>query len=167
MKVFVEEQRFTQWWLYFIIALTIIILLVKEKFSIKDNESVGSLVFSMIILSLILVLFLLLKLTTKIDERGIKYKFEPFHFSSKLIAWNDISKCYVRKYKPIIEYGGWGLKGGTFWNKSKGVAYNVKGNIGLQLVLKNGKKILIGTQQENDLKRVLLTYKYKIIDNEN
>ena len=35
------------------------------------------------------------------------------------------------------------------------LAYNVKGKMGLQLVLKNGKKILIGTQKTEELKQIL------------
>jgi hypothetical protein len=39
-------------------------------------------------------------------------------------------------------YGGWGIKRGI-----GGLAYNVSGNQGLQLVLTDGRKILIGTQK--------------------
>ncbi len=36
------------------------------------------------------------------------------------------------------------------------LAYNVKGKMGLQLVLKNGKKNLIGTQKAEELKQILV-----------
>ena len=39
-----------------------------------------------------------------------------------------------------------------------------KGNIGLQIDLKNGKKILIGTQKKEDMQRVIDKYKNKIIN---
>ncbi len=73
----------------------------------------------------------------------------------KKIAWSEVSNAYVRNYDPIGEYGGWGLKGGSFWNKSKGKAITISGGVGIQLEFKNGKKLLIGTQKENDVKRVL------------
>lgn len=167
MKVFIEEQRFTQWWIYTILLLPIPISLIKTNLSTKNTELTDSLVFSFITLLLVIVLFFMLKLKTRIDEKGIQYRFFPFHFSNKLITWNEIENVNVRKYNAITEYGGWGLKGGVLWNKNKGVAYNVKGNMGIQLILKNGKKILIGTQKENDIRRIIQTYNNKIRNHEN
>ncbi|PQJ80922.1 hypothetical protein BTO18_05610 [Polaribacter porphyrae] len=90
------------------------------------------------------------------------YQFFPFHWKLKLITWDKISTAYVRIYDPIGDYGGWGLKGGTLWSKSKGRAINVSGDIGIQLELKNGKKLLIGTQKKSEAERVLETYQSKI-----
>ncbi|APG66435.1 hypothetical protein LPB136_06055 [Tenacibaculum todarodis] len=78
------------------------------------------------------------------------------------IPWKEIEKAHVRTYDPITEYGGWGLKGGAFWNKKNGKAINISGDIGIQLELKNGKKLLIGTQKENEANQVLKTYQDKI-----
>jgi len=39
--------------------------------------------------------------------------------------------------------------------KKAGVAYNISGNMGLQLELKNGKKILLGTRKPTELEDVL------------
>jgi hypothetical protein len=38
-------------------------------------------------------------------------------------------------------------------------AYNVKGNIGLQLGLKNGKKLLLGTQKGAEIEAALKNVK--------
>jgi hypothetical protein len=59
-------------------------------------------------------------------------------------------KCYVRKYKPLAEFGGWGLRFGV-----SGKAYNISGNKGLQLELTNNKKLLIGTQKPEELSEAL------------
>ena len=166
MKVFVEEQRFTQWWLYLILLLPIFILLVEFKLN-NGTDSVASLIVGLLGLLFIILLLVVIKLRTKIDEIGIHYQFTPIQFSEKHILWKDIRKCYVKKYNPLVEFGGWGFKGGVFWNVNKGTAYNVKGNIGLQLHLKNGKKFLIGTQKESEIKRVLQTYAHKISNHEN
>ena len=58
----------------------------------------------------------------------------------------------MRTYKPIVEYGGWGLRSGVF---GSGQAFNVYGNIGLQLELKNRKKLLIGTQKKYEIEKAL------------
>ena len=49
-----------------------------------------------------------------------------------------------------MDYGGWGIKYGL-----KGLAYNISGNFGIQLELKSGSKILIGTQKPDEVKKLL------------
>lgn len=165
MKVFKEEQRFTQSWLIALLLISIIvpiILITKEYLEENSSMTTNEFVLTLagILISLSFIFFF--KLTTRIDESGIHYQFFPFHFSLRLIKWSEINKAYVRTYDPITEYGGWGLKGGSLWNSKKGKAINVSGDIGIQLELKNGKKLLIGTQKENDAKRVLESYQSKI-----
>jgi hypothetical protein len=116
-----------------------------------------SLLAMSVLLFLIVGLLLLIQLKTTVDEEGVHYQFIPFHFKQKTILWQDIKSAEVRKYAPLKEYGGWGIKG--YSNKNK--AYNVKGNLGLQVVLKNGNKILFGTQKDEELKAFLKTKKQK------
>jgi uncharacterized protein YlzI (FlbEa/FlbD family) len=59
------------------------------------------------------------------------------------------------------EYGGWGLR--YSFNKKRGNAINVSGDIGIQLTLTNGKKLLIGTQKKEAVNRVLKTYNLKLV----
>ena len=94
-------------------------------------------------------------LQTKINVDGVFYKFGIIHFKFKHIRWDEIEKIYSREYKPIKEYGGWGIKGS--WKRGK--AYNISGNQGIQLELKNGKKILLGTQKPQEVDEILLKLK--------
>lgn len=161
MKIFKEEQRFTQLWLIILLVISIIIpliIILKEA----DKMTLGEFLMSSSVILLAPAIIFIFKLTTRIDEKGIHYKFFPFHLKYRCIVWTDIKDAYVRAYQPISEYGGWGLKGGRLWNESKGIAINVSGDIGIQLVLKNGKKILIGTQKKEHAKSTLENYKAKI-----
>lgn len=175
MKVFTEQQKFTQSFMWFVHILNFG-LLVLMSYALFQQLILGKpfgdkpapdvvLILSFLLVLAITVFLFMIKLTSRIDEKGINYQFFPFHFSMKKIEWNEIQKAYVRKYSPISEYGGWGIKGG-FLN-SKGKAINVSGNIGIQLELKNGKKLLIGTQKENEAKQVLKTYQSKISETGN
>lgn len=56
----------------------------------------------------------------------------------------------MRLYRPIKEFGGWGMR--TAFNGKNGKAYNVSGNVGIQLELKNGSKTLLGTQKGKEAK---------------
>jgi hypothetical protein len=165
MKIFKEEQRFTQLWLMVLLSVSLLMpagLIIQEYSKRNTKMTSNQFVFGLLAILASVLLIFIFKLTTRIDEKGIHYKFFPFHLKLKVINWNDISKAYVRTYDPIGEYGGWGLKGGLFWNKSKGKCINVSGDIGIQLELKNGKKLLVGTKKENEAKSVLETYKSKI-----
>jgi hypothetical protein len=169
MKIFLEEQKFTQLWLHILLIISFIVAAAIIVMDYKVATTNTNLVEPIIAFGTMLLVYLLifsLKLKTRIDENGIEFRFIPFHFSERSIHWNEIERVYTRKYDAITEYGGWGMKGGMFWRKSKGVAYNVKGDIGLQLELKNGKKILIGTQKEDEMKRALQTYSGKITNHE-
>ena len=163
MRIFKEDQRFTQTW---IIVLMTMSLLVTIGILLKEYTSENSTTRTVELLSILgaflgvsLPIFFF-KLKTRIDEKGIHYQFFPFHRKYKSILWSEIQSAYVRKYDPISEYGGWGLKGGFF--RKKGKAINVKGDIGIQLELKNSKKLLIGTQMETEAKQVLATYQNKL-----
>ena len=165
MKIFKEEQRFNQPWLIILILISLLVPIgVVIKTYIEDPNTLTTSELLSIIGFIILafaVLFLF-KLSTRIDEKGIHYQFFPFHWSYKTITWNAIDNAYVRTYNPLREYGGWGIRGTALWNtSSKGKALNVSGNIGIQITLKTGKNLLIGTQYEENAKSTIATYKLK------
>ncbi|WP_117884475.1 hypothetical protein [Aureibaculum luteum] len=165
MKIFKEQQRFSQWWIYIIIAASLLFMvipvLVNSNDISNDIAAKTSLIISILLIAGAVILIRMMTLHTRIDDKGIHYRFTPFQGKKYLIVWNDISNVYVRKYNAITEYGGWGFRGYIF--KSGGKAFNVMGNRGIQIVLKNGKKMLIGTQKEVEAERILDVYKSKII----
>ncbi|MFL3027805.1 MAG: hypothetical protein ACJZ1O_05900 [Candidatus Neomarinimicrobiota bacterium] len=138
---FYETQQFRQLWVWTIILLVMFALITPIFFGV-----IG------IILSIVLVsfsfgfifLFWKMKLITTIKEDGINIIFVPF--TNFIIPFSKIKYYKIREYRPIIEYGGWGIR----FNKS-GKAYTVCGTTGLQISLLNGKEILIGTQRPDPI----------------
>jgi len=156
---FREVQKFTQLWLWILIIaplLYFIWLLLIEKQSLagtSDNISpIWQNLLVLLFVSLIPLLFYLTSLRTIIDKAGISLRFFPFQFKYHSIPWESIKNYEIREYKALREYGGWGIR---YAGKEKGKAYNVKGNKGLQLTLKNGNRILIGTQKAELLEAFL------------
>ncbi len=152
METFKETQRFSQWWLK---AILFIPLFEGLAFMLSDYQNKGeiqrdSVIFLAIVLVVVLFIYMC-KLVVDINEKGISYQFWPLQLKHKQIEWNDIEKAYIRKYEPLWEYGGWGIRG-SFKN---GKAYNIKGDIGLQLELKNGMRVLIGTGEQQKLESYL------------
>ena len=155
--LFAETQKFKQWWIWMIligINGTILFgiyqqLFLDQQFGNNPLSDVG-LIVTGIFISLLTIVFLLFKLETQIKEDGIYVRFFPIHISFRFYTWESISKLEVREYKPIRDYGGWGIRG---FRKNR--ALNVSGNIGLQLEFKDGKKLLIGTTKSDELSDVI------------
>ncbi|MBD2756772.1 hypothetical protein [Spirosoma validum] len=89
-------------------------------------------------------------LATTISVRGIAYQFHPFQRKPTCIPWREIKACYVRKYSPLKEYGGWGYR-----NYPKNSAFNVSGNTGIQIVLHTKEYVLLGTNKGDQAQRVI------------
>ena len=150
---FKEEQKFTQWWLWLILIPVGMLpifgiykqLILEEQFGDKPMSDLGLIVFSIFVFSFI-GFFFIMKLKTSIDKNGIQMIFFPFRRIR--VEWNEIKNMKVVNYGFV---GGWGIR---FWPKY-GTIYNVKGNKGLAIELKNGKKFLIGTQKEAELNNVV------------
>lgn len=174
MKIFKETQRFNQWWLIALLVLTLIVVVynfIKELQVIEsggDSKITTTIVFGMVTIGVVYLIFSM-KLKTRIDETGITYQFSPIHLKPKKITWTELNKCYVRKYSPIKEYGGWGFRGvikpKIFGVRGKGKAYNISGNTGIQLEFNDGGKLLIGTQESEKAKRVIKRYSDKLNTN--
>lgn len=163
---FAEKQYFRQWWILIAIIpapVIIIVAIIQQMVLGKpfgNNPAPDSvLIITALVVILPSLLFFLVRLETKIDETGIYYRLFPFHLKKRRIGWNEISEAYIRKYNPIGEYGGWGLKGG----RKSGKAINVSGNMGMQLILKDGKKLLIGTSQPEQLRYILESAEKKFL----
>lgn len=131
-------------------------LILKKPFGNNPTSDTGLLIASLIPLSII-ILFSFISLGTEISESGVSYQFFPFQLRKITIPWANIEKAFVRKYNPITEYGGWGFRLGIF---GYGRALNISGNMGLQLVLKNGKRLLLGTKKPEEIEKAM----QKIID---
>jgi hypothetical protein len=151
--IFKEEQKFNKWVLWLIsIGLSAIPIwgiykqiITGGKFGNKPMSNSGLIFFAIFIFTLIALLWIM-KLETEIDKTEIRMKFIPF--IKRKINWKDV------KYAKTINYGfvgGWGIR---IWTRY-GTVYNTKGNKGLAIELKNGKKLVIGTQKEDEMNEVI------------
>jgi len=161
MKIFSEEQKFDQWWFRILIIAVMVVIIgstIPLIFTLEDMDTtvIVTLIATNILTAAILVFIgFFLKLETRIDEIGIHYSFYPIQRKHKTLNWHDIAAVYVRKYNAVAEYGGWGYRI-TFGKNGK--AFNVKGNLGIQIILKNDKKLLIGTQKEQEAQQTIERY---------
>jgi hypothetical protein len=161
-EMYKEVQRTVPWWVYLVTGGLGILALVFSFYMIKQSSSVeeiqrsvlASILIVLIPLVLIIILFSI-KLETMITAEGVYFRFFPFQFKFKHIPWPEITAATVRKYRPYSEFGGWGIR---FNFREKETAYCMNGNMGLEMVLKNGRKVLLGTQQPEEIGKAVMGY---------
>lgn len=153
-SVFREEQKLRQFWIWLIVIIIAGIswyafveqIVLKGEFGTNPAPDIVQIIL-WVIFGIIFPLFLpLTKLTTEVRDNWIYIQLFPFHLTPRRIDLAALKSYEVRKYKPIREYGGWGIRKGR-----QGTAYNMSGNKGVQLELYNGKHILIGSQKPEKL----------------
>lgn len=150
-RIFKEEQSYVGTWVMYLIlmleipALILVSVVVLAGESSDKTEGVTALIAVFSIMAVVMVLIFKIKLETRIDEKGIQYKYFPF-VKWRLIEKRKIRKAKVVSFSPLTDHGGWGIKG----NKTT-KAYTVIGDTGLSIDVGEKKKILIGTQKPKEL----------------
>lgn len=158
---FREVQRFKQPWLWALILLAsgfAWFTFIWELYTSLSPEGEGGQVWFAGIIALLLglglpALFSSAKLVVEVRRDGLYYRYHPFHRNTHRIACVEIRAAEARTYRPIAEYGGWGIRGG--WRRGSGKAYNVYGSEGVQLELTDGKRILFGSQRAGEFAAAL------------
>lgn len=88
--------------------------------------------------------FYLMRLVVEVYEDHVSIRYIPL--SHRQIAMNEIRNVDAISYRPIREYGGWGIRG-----LSNRRAYTISGDRGVKLALKDGRTILIGSKKPEEL----------------
>ena len=97
-------------------------------------------------------LLLAARLVTEVSPRGLRLRFPPF--LTREIPFTEIRRVQARTYRPLREYGGWGLR----WGGRGKTAYNVSGNKGVEVELTDGRTVMVGSQCPDELAEALRAY---------
>lgn len=165
--LFREEQSFRQTWIWVATGLSVAVvwglfafIIYKQLVQgepVGDNPMPNSTLawFGPLMMLAMAGLILLLqksKLRVQVHPDHLHIRFFPF--LTRNIPLSEIVRWEARTYRPIREYGGWGIRYGF-----KGRAYNVSGNRGVQLELSGGKRLLIGSQRAEEFALAIETAK--------
>ncbi len=158
MNYFKETQYFRQFWLWAIIIFFPVFslygiyeqVLMGNAIGSKPISNVGLIWFTVLVGLGLPVFFYYMKLKTRVSKKGLHYQFFPIHLKEQLIPFEEIESFKARKYAPLKEFGGWGIRWGF-----EAKAYNVSGEEGLQLVLRNERKILFGSQKAKEMEKAM------------
>ncbi|MFP4089211.1 MAG: hypothetical protein ACLFUB_07505 [Cyclobacteriaceae bacterium] len=156
---FIEVQKLRQLWIWMLIAAAFALLTgmsIHQWLLSTTAENLltwPSVLFAGSVLLLLALFLYKSHLLTGIDKHGIYFRFFPLQLRYHMLRWEEIEEAYVREYDALSDYGGWGIKYG-----SHGKAYTVRGKYGLQLDLKDGRSILLGTQKPIEMERQILRF---------
>ncbi|MES2775524.1 MAG: hypothetical protein V4722_15215 [Bacteroidota bacterium] len=84
------------------------------------------------------LVFRKLSMTTVVSKNGIEVLWKPFHKTPELFAWNDIDNLNLALNPRPGVYG-------NKWTPNTGQLYVMGNKEGIQLVMKTGKRIFIGS----------------------
>jgi len=152
-SIFTEVQRFRQWWVWLLVLLVAGVswygfiqqIVLKKPFGNNPAPDPVMIMIWVIFGLFFPVLFYSIKLVTEVRYDSLYVRYFPLQFHSHKISYGEIKNYEIRTYSALKEYGGYGIRQGT-----KGKAYNVSGNKGIQFEFQDGKKLLIGTQKPEE-----------------
>ena len=144
LPLFEETQRLPRFLFFAMCFGTIvfgIVILVLRISGAIDTQAVRLLWLVWVLVALSDWAMASIQMVTEIHPDGILVYCKPFRFLRRKFQWGAIDRMYARTYSPLADYGGWGIRRGK-----SGLAYNMRGRQGVQLELKDGPNVLIGTQ---------------------
>ena len=145
--LFEERQRFLS--NAFLQAVLLVLLGAIAAFGLWQVGALGpSPIVALLVPALVLGLVLVMELHVVVRPGEVEVHMRPF--PRKVIPADEVAEHAPRTYRPLLEYGGWGIRLGP-----RGWAYNVHGARGVQLQFRGGKRILIGSQRPEELSRAI------------
>ena len=139
---FHEEQRFRQSWLWALIAIPIVVVMITVAAAPRGDPA--ALVIAIGVCLLVALLFWFARLETTVTDDGVVVAFHGL-WPTRRIPLDDIVEFAPMRY-GMWDSGGWGVHLGL-----AGMTYNVSGNDGVRFRLRNGGRVLVGTQRPADL----------------
>lgn len=152
--LFHEIQRFGRkaWWLWAALVGLLFIpiygiwLQIFKGIPFGNNPMTdGGLWLFLLFVLLLGVFFGALRMETKLDENSLSIRYFPLY--QLRIPLKEIKQAEFIRYRFI----GYGIRTFTKY----GTAYNVSGNTGCQIILEDGRRYLIGTQNKEAFEAAL------------
>lgn len=151
--LFSEVQRFKQLWIWLIIYGTAALcwlgfiqqIILGKPFGTNPGPDWVMWLIWLLMGIAFPVFFHSISLTVKVREDHIEIRYRPM--TTRRISAGEITDFEARSYKPVKEYGGWGIKG---YSRKK-MAYNISGREGVELGLLTGDRVMIGSNRPQEL----------------
>lgn len=84
------------------------------------------------------------RLRLTFHDKGIRYRFTPFHWQTHEIRWEEVEEARLIHFNALAAYGGWGIRY-NFFTRTK--AFVTQGGSGLLLLTRQGRRRVFSIQQ--------------------
>lgn len=158
---FKEETRFgIIWFILFLLFgvlpfVGVLLMLINDKTNDRTEFVIAMSVMTIVMIALGAVLRMS-KLNLEIRDGLLRYKSFPYLRSWREIKPEEILNWEVKKVNPVTYAGGWGYRYRLLTNKTSII---MKGKVGLELRLENGKTIFFSTSNSEELERQMKKFK--------
>jgi hypothetical protein len=154
---FCETQRFRQWWIWLIVLGVAAFawygfiqqVLLGQLFGTNPAPDWAVWLIWLAFGIGFPAFFYSIRLIVAVGTDHLLIQYIPFF--SRSIPFQEIERFEARTYRPIREYGGWGLR----WAGTQKRAYNVSGNQGVEVFLRDDHQIMLGSQRAQELATAL------------
>ena len=151
-QAFHEVQRLRQWHIRIVLALPPLALLFLTIWQVVLHHpwgskplSNGDLIFLTVLVSAVYLRLITVRLVTDVDRAELSVGMRGL-WRKRHVPLAAIRSAAPVRFDPAAEYGGYGIRSGP-----RGLAYIAEGNRAVQLELKDGSKLLIGSQRADEL----------------
>ena len=145
-----ESQRFHGAILGLLVAAFVVVAVVTIVEVVAGRPAeVWLIVVGPLVVLVVAVLLSLSHLDVDVTDEGVTIAFR-YVWPARRIGFSEIVGLEVRRYNPLLEYGGWGVRLGP-----KGWGYMTSGNEGVQLRLRKGLPVLIGSARPRELEAAI------------
>ena len=154
---FEERQYFRQRWIWLVVGLVAAIgwwafiqqIVLGTPFGTNPGPDWLVLLLWLAVGIGLPLLFWWAHLRVSLTDQELIVRYVPF--TERHIPLVEVMGARAREYDAIREYGGWGIRG----SRDKR-AYNVSGNAGVEVFLKDGRTVMIGSQRAQELERAIM-----------
>lgn len=141
-----RETQYFALWVYGVLALSFVGAVVALAGAQPRFPEAAAVIAALAISGIFL--FVGMRLEIEVRTGGLYVRLLPFPW--KRIGLDTYRAHKVVTYRPIVEYGGWGIR-----FVRKGRAYNARGNRGVRIEFADGSHILLGSQKPHELAEAL------------
>jgi hypothetical protein len=154
---FSEKQKMPGLWIAIIPTCFISCLISFQEMKplADDWKNILPLLITILIMTSLFVFMFKIELKTNYTDEYVQVLYSPFHWKAKKCYRKDVVHFETRNADSFSEYyWGWGIKGAK-----KNRSYTAYGDYGLQLTFKNGYPLFIGSQNKEELEKVVVELK--------
>lgn len=144
------QRRFLPWLL--VVVIWFIALWQISNNDLSDENLLFDIMLLLVVPILMTVVLLFFKLTVKINEEYLYLRMMPFQWKYHKVKLDDILGATIMEYNTGRLFQAWGF-GSLRTGKYR--SYTVKGYYGVEITIKDGRRIFVGTEYPNRILKLL------------